>query len=134
MISGAIAERMRFSAYVVFISLWAVLVYSPIAHWVWGGGWLAKMGALDFAGGEQERHVVRKDRSRAVIGALSNDDRGDECGDGGVDMHDGKAADVTEKNWGRCCEHRPLLTFGSVLVEEAVHSQRRAFCRKSADN
>ncbi len=51
LISGAIVERMRFSAYVVFISLWAVLVYSPIAHWVWGGGWLAKMGALDFAGG-----------------------------------------------------------------------------------
>jgi ammonium transporter, Amt family len=42
---------MRFSAYVTFISLWALAVYSPIAHWVWGGGWLAKMGALDFAGG-----------------------------------------------------------------------------------
>ena len=51
LISGAIVERMRFSAYVVFISLWAVLVYSPLCHWVWGGGWLAKMGALDFAGG-----------------------------------------------------------------------------------
>jgi ammonium transporter, Amt family len=51
LISGAIVERMRFSAYVTFISLWAVVVYSPIAHWVWGGGWLAKMGALDFAGG-----------------------------------------------------------------------------------
>ncbi len=51
LISGAIVERMRFSAYVVFISLWALLVYVPIAHWVWGGGWLAKMGALDFAGG-----------------------------------------------------------------------------------
>jgi ammonium transporter, Amt family len=51
LISGAIVERMRFSAYVLFISLWAIVVYSPIAHWVWGGGWLAKMGALDFAGG-----------------------------------------------------------------------------------
>jgi len=51
LISGAIVERMRFSAYIVFISLWALLVYSPICHWVWGGGWLAKMGALDFAGG-----------------------------------------------------------------------------------
>src|ERR1700754_4812154 len=51
LISGAIVERMRFSAYVVFICLWAVLVYSPVCHWVWGGGWLAKMGALDFAGG-----------------------------------------------------------------------------------
>jgi ammonium transporter, Amt family len=51
LISGAIVERMRFSAYVVFISLWVIVVYSPIAHWVWGGGWLADMGALDFAGG-----------------------------------------------------------------------------------
>ena len=51
LISGAIVERMRFSAYVTFITLWSVVVYSPIAHWVWGGGWLAKMGALDFAGG-----------------------------------------------------------------------------------
>ena len=51
LISGAIVERMRFSAYVTFICLWALLVYSPVAHWVWGGGWLAKMGALDFAGG-----------------------------------------------------------------------------------
>jgi Amt family ammonium transporter len=51
LISGAIVERMRFSAYVAFISLWALFVYSPVAHWVWGGGWLADMGALDFAGG-----------------------------------------------------------------------------------
>ncbi len=52
LISGAIAERMKFSTYVVFILLWATLVYDPIAHWVWGeGGWLLNMGALDFAGG-----------------------------------------------------------------------------------
>jgi Amt family ammonium transporter len=51
LISGAIVERMRFSAYLIFITLWALAVYSPVAHWVWGGGWLAKMGALDFAGG-----------------------------------------------------------------------------------
>ncbi len=51
LISGAIVERMRFSAYVTFITLWALIVYCPVAHWVWGGGWLAKMGALDFAGG-----------------------------------------------------------------------------------
>jgi Amt family ammonium transporter len=51
LISGAIVERMRFSAYVMFISLWSIVVYAPIAHWVWGGGWLSKMGALDFAGG-----------------------------------------------------------------------------------
>ena len=52
LISGAVAERMKFSTYVVFITLWSTLVYDPIAHWVWGeGGWLLKMGALDFAGG-----------------------------------------------------------------------------------
>jgi len=51
LISGSIVERMRFSAYVAFISLWALVVYSPVAHWVWGGGWLAQWGALDFAGG-----------------------------------------------------------------------------------
>jgi Amt family ammonium transporter len=51
LISGAIVERMRFGAYLAFLSLWGILVYAPIAHWVWGGGWLAKLGALDFAGG-----------------------------------------------------------------------------------
>ncbi|MBL8143823.1 MAG: ammonium transporter [Acidobacteria bacterium] len=51
LISGAIVERMRFSAYMLFIALWALVVYSPVAHWVWGGGWLAGLGALDFAGG-----------------------------------------------------------------------------------
>jgi ammonium transporter, Amt family len=51
LISGAIIGRMRFSAYIIFISLWSLVVYAPIAHWVWGGGWLARMGALDFAGG-----------------------------------------------------------------------------------
>jgi Amt family ammonium transporter len=51
LISGAIVERMRFSAYVAFISIWSLLIYAPLAHWVWGGGWLADMGALDYAGG-----------------------------------------------------------------------------------
>ena len=51
LISGAVVERMRFSAYLLFISLWALVVYAPLAHWVWGGGWLADMGAWDFAGG-----------------------------------------------------------------------------------
>jgi ammonium transporter, Amt family len=52
LISGAFAERMKFSAYVAFVLLWATLVYDPLAHWVWGdGGWLRTMGALDFAGG-----------------------------------------------------------------------------------
>jgi len=52
LISGAIVERMRFRAYVVFLLLWATFIYDPLAHWVWGaGGWLLKRGALDFAGG-----------------------------------------------------------------------------------
>ncbi|ALA57695.1 ammonium transporter [Nitrospira moscoviensis] len=51
LITGAFAERKRFSAMVLFSALWSVLVYVPLAHWIWGGGWLAKMGALDFAGG-----------------------------------------------------------------------------------
>jgi Amt family ammonium transporter len=51
LISGAIVERMRFSAYLTFIAIWSVIVYAPLAHWVWGGGWLGDMGALDFAGG-----------------------------------------------------------------------------------
>ncbi|MBK6852348.1 MAG: ammonium transporter [Burkholderiales bacterium] len=52
LIVGAFAERMRFSALLWFIGLWSLIVYAPIAHWVWGpGGWLADMGALDFAGG-----------------------------------------------------------------------------------
>ncbi len=49
---GAVVERMRFSALLLFISLWTVFIYAPVAHWVWEpGGWLAQMGALDFAGG-----------------------------------------------------------------------------------
>jgi Amt family ammonium transporter len=51
-ISGGFAERMRFSAYILFTVLWLLLVYAPVAHWVWGvGGWLRELGALDFAGG-----------------------------------------------------------------------------------
>src|SRR5215467_14652420 len=51
LISGAIVERMRFGPYLAFISLWSLVVYAPVAHWVWGGGFLGRLGALDFAGG-----------------------------------------------------------------------------------
>ena len=51
LIVGGFAERMRFSAMVLFSILWSLLVYAPVCHWVWGGGWLADMGFLDFAGG-----------------------------------------------------------------------------------
>ncbi len=51
LIAGALADRMKFSAFMWFMSLWLIFVYCPIAHWVWGGGWLGTAGALDYAGG-----------------------------------------------------------------------------------
>jgi Amt family ammonium transporter len=51
LIAGALADRMKFSAYLLFMGAWLLLVYCPIAHWVWGGGWLGAKGALDYAGG-----------------------------------------------------------------------------------
>jgi len=51
LITGAIAERMKFSALLLFTTIWSIVIYYPVAHWVWGGGWLGTMGALDFAGG-----------------------------------------------------------------------------------
>lgn len=51
LIVGAFVERIKFSAVIMITGIWLVLVYSPVTHWVWGGGWLAKMGVMDFAGG-----------------------------------------------------------------------------------
>jgi Amt family ammonium transporter len=51
LIIGAFAERIKFSGFLLFSVLWAILVYNPMAHWVWGGGWMQEMGAIDFAGG-----------------------------------------------------------------------------------
>ncbi len=51
LIAGAVVERMRFGAYLTFIAVWSLAVYAPVAHWVWGGGWLSQLGVLDFAGG-----------------------------------------------------------------------------------
>ena len=51
LITGAFAERMRFKGFVLLMLLWAIFIYNPMAHWVWGGGFLAQLGALDFAGG-----------------------------------------------------------------------------------
>jgi len=50
-ILGSVVDRMKFSAWIVFTLLWVTFVYTPVCHWVWGGGWMHKMGALDFAGG-----------------------------------------------------------------------------------
>jgi Amt family ammonium transporter len=65
LITGAFAERMKFSAFLVFSCLWLIVVYSPMAHWVWGGGWMQKMGALDFAGGA----VVHMSSAAAALAA-----------------------------------------------------------------
>jgi Amt family ammonium transporter len=51
LLTGAIAERMKFSAFVLFIAAWTLLIYYPLVHWIWGGGWLGKLGVVDFAGG-----------------------------------------------------------------------------------
>jgi ammonium transporter, Amt family len=51
LVLGAVVDRMKFSSWIVFSILWVTFIYCPIAHWVWGGGWMTKMGALDFAGG-----------------------------------------------------------------------------------
>ncbi|MGD2023209.1 MAG: ammonium transporter [Desulfobacterales bacterium] len=51
LVLGSVVDRMRFSAWIIFTILWVTFIYSPIAHWVWGGGWMGNMGALDFAGG-----------------------------------------------------------------------------------
>jgi ammonium transporter, Amt family len=64
LITGAFAERMKFSAFILFTILWSTFVYLPMCHWVWGGGWLGKLGALDFAGGTVI-HIL------AGVGALS---------------------------------------------------------------
>jgi Amt family ammonium transporter len=66
LITGAVAERMRFSATVLFLGLWSVLVYAPLAHWVWGGGWLGRLGAVDFAGGT----VVHVNAGVAALAAI----------------------------------------------------------------
>ncbi len=51
LITGAFAERVKWSAFVVFILAWSFIIYYPLAHWIWGGGWLAELGVFDFAGG-----------------------------------------------------------------------------------
>ena len=51
LIAGSVADRMKFSAFLVFVTFWLFLVYVPIAHWVWGGGFLSQAGLLDYAGG-----------------------------------------------------------------------------------
>ena len=65
LITGAFAERMKFSSYIIFTILWVTIVYAPMAHWVWGGGWLMSWGVLDFAGGA----VVHMNSGLAALAA-----------------------------------------------------------------
>jgi ammonium transporter, Amt family len=65
LITGAFAERIKFSGFLIFSVLWIIFVYSPMAHWVWGGGWMGEMGALDFAGGA----VVHMSSGAAALAA-----------------------------------------------------------------
>ncbi|MFB5611086.1 MAG: ammonium transporter [Nitrosopumilaceae archaeon] len=51
LLTGVIAERMKFSSFIIFIAAWSIFIYYPLVHWVWGGGWLAQLGVADFAGG-----------------------------------------------------------------------------------
>jgi len=65
LVSGGIVSRMRIQAYLLFVTLWIIVIYGPIAHWVWGGGWLGQLGALDFAGGT----VVHVNAGMAALAA-----------------------------------------------------------------
>jgi Amt family ammonium transporter len=81
LISGALVGRMKFKAYVAFIALWGLVVYNPVAHWVWGpGGWIGNLGALDFAGGTVV-HVTAG--VSALVAALVLGPRTPQGGDGG---------------------------------------------------
>ncbi|NJP46693.1 ammonium transporter [Actinacidiphila epipremni] len=66
LISGALADRVKFTAWSVFIALWATVVYFPVAHWVWGGGWLGTKGVIDFAGGT----AVHINAGAAALGVI----------------------------------------------------------------
>ena len=66
LMTGAFAERVKFSAFLALVVLWLTLVYAPMCHWVWGGGWMAKMGALDFAGGA----VVHMSSGASALAAI----------------------------------------------------------------
>ena len=65
LITGAFAERMKFGPFLIFATLWLLFIYSPMAHWVWGGGWMGEMGALDFAGSA----VVHMSSAAAALAA-----------------------------------------------------------------
>jgi len=82
LITGGVAERMKLKALVIFLFIWTLLVYIPVAHWVWGGGWIAQLGALDFAGGT----VVHITAGVSVLAAVIVLGKRTSLGNGGVDV------------------------------------------------
>ena len=82
LIIGGVAERMKLKALVIFLFIWTLLVYIPVAHWVWGGGWIAQLGALDFAGGT----VVHITAGVSVLAAVIVLGKRTSLGNGGVDV------------------------------------------------
>ena len=73
LVTGAFAERMKFSALCIFIVLWVTIVYAPLAHWVWGGGWLGDLGALDFAGGTDQQTCLWLSWGQRCYGSAGSD-------------------------------------------------------------
>ena len=71
LISGSLVERIKFSTFFLFMAIWGILVYAPVAHWVWGGGWMGQMGIMDFAGGAVV-HVNAGFAALAVTLAIGN--------------------------------------------------------------
>jgi len=129
LITGAYADRMKFSAFILFTLLWATFIYDPLAHWVWGvGGWVRNLGALDFAGGTVV-HIssgisglacalvdgCRVDLSRQTVGP----GRGKRCGRGIGGHHASlgvRRPDLVDLDWDRswcillyCCDVETLV-------------------------
>jgi ammonium transporter, Amt family len=82
LIIGGVAERMKLKALVIFLLIWTMLVYIPVAHWVWGGGWIAQLGALDFAGGT----VVHITAGVSVLAAVTILGRRASLSNGGIEQ------------------------------------------------
>ena len=113
LITGATADRLKFGSYVVFISVWLVLVYAPVAHWVFAGGWLAEMGALDFAGGA----VVHINAGAAALARRAADRPAQ-----GVPGHADAAAQPAADD----DRHRdPLVRLGRVQRRVGARRERR---------
>ena len=99
LITGAFAERMKWSSFFVFIIAWSIFIYYPLAHWIWGRGWLADLGVFDFAGGI----VIH---TSAGLGSLA----------------DGVSTGAQEKLWARyygTAQYTPCR-FGSILVVDRM--------------